>query len=115
MSYAYDTSPDIGVQLNGDHERVPGDANADGTVNFADLLILAQHYGLKNQNYMTGDFNGDFSVGFDDLLFLAQHYGQTSAAATSPAPEPSALTALGLLAIAITARRRRRCVSDHSH
>ena len=65
---------------------LPGDANGDGKVDFADLLMLAQNYGLpKGATYMTGDFNGDGSVGFDDLLILAQNYGKTLAAAGSKA------------------------------
>jgi hypothetical protein len=31
------------------HASIPGDANRDGVVNFADLLILAQHYGTGAQ------------------------------------------------------------------
>jgi hypothetical protein len=52
----------------------PGDANHDGTVNFSDLLILAQHYGSTNAVWETGDFSNDGAVGFGDLLTLAQHY-----------------------------------------
>ena len=56
--------------------RVPGDANGDGRVDFADLLILAQNYGKSaGATFAQGDFNGDGSVGFDDLLILAQNYG----------------------------------------
>jgi hypothetical protein len=53
-----------------------GDANLDGSVNFTDLLTLAQHYGLTGATWEQGDFNYNGSVGFDDLLQLAQHYGQ---------------------------------------
>ena len=50
-------------------ELRPGDANDDGKVDFADLLILAQNYGKSpGQTFSTGDFNNDGSVGFDDLL-----------------------------------------------
>lgn len=59
----------------------PGDANGDGSVNFADLLILAQNYGSTNAvTWQSGDFDGDGTVGFDDLLVLAQSYGKTAAA-----------------------------------
>ena len=59
---------------------IPGDANLDGTVNFADLLILAQNYGQTNAAWDRGDANYDGTVAFSDLLLLAQHYGQSSAA-----------------------------------
>jgi hypothetical protein len=51
-----------------------GDANLDGQVNFADLLLLAQNYGKTSANWDQGDFNYDGKVGFDDLLLLAQNY-----------------------------------------
>ena len=76
--------------------RIPGDANLDGVVNFSDLLILAQNYGLQTTHFTQGDFDGDGAVGFSDLLLLAQHYGQGEAgAATSAAvPEPNGLVGL---------------------
>lgn len=72
----------------------PGDATLNGTVDFADLLTLAQHYGQPG-GWESGDFNGDGTVGFDDLLTLAQHYGQGiqtagAAGAASAVPEPAA-------------------------
>jgi hypothetical protein len=92
-------------------QRLPGDANLDGTVNFTDLLTLAQHYGLSpDAMWADGDFNADGSVGFDDLLTLAQHYGAVappSAFAASSVPEPSSFAALGLGAAALLWRGRR--------
>ena len=65
-----------------------GDVNGDRSVNFADLLTLAQSYGRTNSTYSDGDLNFDGTVGFADLLLLAQRYG-TSLAGVSA----SALTA----------------------
>jgi len=53
---------------------LPGDANGDGVVNFADLLILAQNYGKSGTTFSQGDFNGDGLVSFADLLLLVQYY-----------------------------------------
>lgn len=57
-----------------------GDVNLDGSVNFTDLLAIAQHYGQFNANWDQGDLNYDGSVNFTDLLRLAQNYGATAAA-----------------------------------
>lgn len=64
----------------------PGDANDDGSVGFADLVTVAQHYGTTTgATWATGDFTGDGAVNFADLVIVAQHYGQTAAAAPAPA------------------------------
>lgn len=52
-----------------------GDVTGDGTVNFDDLLVLAQNYGKSGLTWSKGDLNGDTQVNFDDLLMLAQNYG----------------------------------------
>jgi uncharacterized protein (DUF2141 family) len=99
-----------------------GDANADGTVGFDDLLILAQHYGQSGASFPTGDFNGDGVVNFEDLLLLAQNYGQstnalqttaalTDQAAPGPVPEPGSLLLMGLIATAGLRRRRQARVT----
>jgi hypothetical protein len=73
---------DIGAfEFGSSPAPLPGDANGDGRVNFADLLILAQNYGKTGATYSQGDFTGDGTVGFADLLILAQNYGRTNAAA----------------------------------
>ena len=52
-----------------------GDANLDGKVDFADLLILSQHQGkAASAGWDQGDFNYDGKVDFADLLALAQNY-----------------------------------------
>jgi len=86
---------------------VPGDTNFDGTVDFTDLLTLAQHYNSTTAEWATGDFTGDRHVAFNDLLLLAQHYGQNEIPAASPVPEPTTLLLLGLGSIATLKRRRR--------
>jgi hypothetical protein len=104
-----------------DYATLPGDANLDNTVNFDDLLTLAQHYGTASGAIWTdGDFDLDNAVNFGDLLTLAQHYGSGSALmptdasadfqrdwalAMSMAPEPAAMAALAGAAIAVLRRR----------
>lgn len=106
---------------------LPGDANVDGVVGFADLVAVAQHYGATNQNWSSGDFNYDDVVDFADLVAVAQHYGNSLAppasvpgasaefneawaAAQSSVPEPAAL-ALVLLTMPVMLLGRRRARS----
>ena len=75
---------DTGTQITLKY-LVIGDLNGDGSVNFNDLLALAQHYGNTGADWAKGDLNYDGTVNFNDLLALAQHYGQTAAVAAAPA------------------------------
>jgi hypothetical protein len=67
-----------------------GDANGDGTVNFTDLVALAQHYGATGQFWYTGDFTYDGTVSFPDLVILAQNYNATLASSPVAASPVSA-------------------------
>ena len=94
---------------------LPGDTNLDGTVNFTDLLILAQNYGISNASWRQGDFNGDGTVTFADLLILAQNYGRVLVASPSvpfdlrsaAAPVPGPALAAPLAALVLLAYRRK--------
>jgi hypothetical protein len=69
-----------GNVLASDHQLnfhvLAGDINRDATVNFSDLLILAQNYGTSGRIFSEGnlDYDPAGEVGFGDLLILAQHY-----------------------------------------
>ena len=73
--------------------NVIGDLNGDGSVNFTDLLALAQHYNNTGVDWSKGDLNYDGSVNFSDLLALAQHYNNTAAAAPAAAAAAQPLAA----------------------
>jgi hypothetical protein len=105
-----------------------GDANVDGVVNFADFVLLSNHYGQANQGWVGADFNGDGVVNFADFVQLSNHYGQTygspsfvvgpdefaafaSASAAffaGAAPEPGTVLLLGVGLAALGGTRRRR-------
>lgn len=101
----------------------PGDADEDGKVDFADLVVLARNYGMTSAAWADGDFNLDGAVGFDDLVILARNYGQTLSAvqvsqlgpalrldvqrAFDDVPEPSAFSLLAFIAAGLLERRRR--------
>ena len=79
-----------------------GDVNLDGTVAFAGLLALAQHYGQTNANWDQGDMNYDGTVNFADLLALAQNYG-----GAAPAVSAAAFASVGNIAPNPEPRRRK--------
>ena len=115
LGYA-DGADGLAANLPAGFERImlthPGDANLDGKVDFSDLLIVAQHYGLSSgARWDEGDFNYDGAVGFDDLLLLAQNYAAAVDPPAPPAstvPEPVGLAAVILAASALR-RRPREC------
>jgi hypothetical protein len=53
---------------------IPGDANLDGSVNIADLGILAGNWQGSGKTWVDGDFNGDGEVTIADLGVLAAHW-----------------------------------------
>jgi hypothetical protein len=54
-----------------------GDTDLDGTVGFADLLSLAQNYGMSGSAiWHQGDTDYNGAIDFADLLTMAQNYNQ---------------------------------------
>jgi probable HAF family extracellular repeat protein len=96
-----------------------GDANADGSVDFNDLVALAQNYNTSGSlDWEHGDFTGDGNVDFNDLVALAQNYNTTQGtfasqfqsdvqAAFAQVPEPGACCALALASLLPLTRRPR--------
>jgi autotransporter-associated beta strand protein len=80
-----------------------GDAKLDGTVNFADLLIVAQNYGKTGQDWAHGDFNYDGVVNFPDLLIVVQNYGSSLSQNQSVMLGPEFGSQLQLAAVEIKA------------
>jgi hypothetical protein len=90
-------------------DRLNGDADFDGEVQFADFVILSEQFaqaGLWSQ----GDFNADGEVQFPDFVILSNNFGQ-STAGVAAVPEScgvwSTLYGIGWLATAVLRRRRR--------
>jgi hypothetical protein len=69
-----------------------GDANRDKSVDFSDLVILAQSYNTTGKTFAQGDFTGDGAVDFNDLVVLAQRYN-TALAAPPAGAAPAAASA----------------------
>ncbi len=63
-----------------------GDATRDRTIDFADLVRLAQSYDAPTgKTAADGDFNYDGAVDFADLVILAQRYETTLGGPAAPA------------------------------
>jgi len=109
---------------------IPGDANLDQQVAFADLLRVSQNYGaIGSFGWMDGDFTGDGAINFSDLLVVSQNYGRTAsselsfsgsdldvfnadwARAQTLVPEPSVCGLIGISSLTALRRsiRQRKC------
>jgi hypothetical protein len=61
------------------------DANGDRSVDFNDLVSLAQNYNTSSgKGWADGDFTGDGNVDFNDLVKLAQNYNTSLPGASLP-------------------------------
>jgi len=102
-----------------------GDTDLSFSVNFTDLLVVAQHYNTSGDTtWDEGDFNYDNQTDFNDLLAVAQNYGLSALSdgsitidqslhsrfdsdwqsALMGIPEPTSLMLLGAVAIVLSRR-----------
>ncbi|MBN1555422.1 MAG: PEP-CTERM sorting domain-containing protein [Phycisphaerae bacterium] len=89
--------------ITGDHK---GDANLDGVVDQVDYDVLVANYGIGT-NWSQADFNFDGIVDEDDFEILQENWSG-GGEVPSNVPEPATLSLLGVGALAIGSRRRRR-------
>lgn len=66
--------------------QLAGDADNNGTVDFQDLVVLAQNYNATGKTFSQGNFNYDpaGNVDFQDLVLLAQRYNVSLPAIVAP-------------------------------
>lgn len=99
----------------------PGDVNLDGTVNRADVAKALLGFGkLTGATWDDGDFDGNGRVDIADVIKIQNRLPgggvvigppiDVADARIAAVPEPGsiALAAMGLLAVAIAARRRNK-------
>jgi len=103
---------------------IPGDANADGVVDFLDFQAIESGFGETNSRWAHGDFNEDGIVDSADLALLFKNYGKHSDGSASPigaseeqalaafaaevgVPEPGTAGLLFSIAIFAVSKRRR--------
>lgn len=100
----------IEVAFSG-HVGIPGDANLDGQVTFADFLLVSRNFDRTDASWSNGDFNGDGIVSFPDFLELSRNFGEQSGVVAVPQPSATSMlliTALGLACFGGTRRRSGR-------
>ena len=86
-----------------------GDLDGNGSVEFADFLVLSANFGTRVDSYTQGDIDCEGEVAFADFLVLSANFGQ-SAADTAAVPEPTCL-GLAWLAVASMLLRGRTSIS----
>jgi hypothetical protein len=98
----------LGGDLISSGNKLNGDAEFDGQVQFADFVILSSNFG-KSGVWSQGDFDVDGVVQFGDFVILSNNFGQSVAAAAA-VPEPATTTLLSLTClVGVVAFGRRRC------
>ncbi len=78
--------------------KLPGDANGDNKVTFADYIVLELNFGSTGASWTQGDFNGDGKVDFKDYIILEGNFGKS-------VPEPGMMSLLFLGGLAALRRR----------
>ena len=96
-------------QLLGTISSLPGDFDLDGSVGFADFLILSANFGQSNDDapaYTAGNIDMVDGVNFSDFLALSANFGQAAAAASVPEPSSGVLAGIVVVALGLVRRRR---------
>ena len=89
----------------------PGDFNADGQLDMADFLIMAENFNESfpfNESFAKGDQTRDRKVDLADFLEIREIFNAAQPGALASVPEPSCLVLLGCGALCLLGRRRRR-------
>lgn len=86
---------------------VAGDLDGDGSVAFADFLVLSSNFGNAEGTYAEGNVDLTDGVAFADFLALSSNFGATSAASSVPEPSTRIPAILALFAMPLLRKRKR--------
>jgi hypothetical protein len=88
----------LGGDLITTGNKLNGDADFDGEVQFSDFVILSNSFGNPGV-WSDGDFDVDGVVQFGDFVILSNNFGLSAAAAAVPEPAGIWLALVGLLVL----------------
>jgi hypothetical protein len=86
---------------------IAGDLDGDGSVAFADFVVLSANFGQAVSSYTAGDIDCDGTVAFADFVVFSANFGRTSGAQAASVPEPSGLILAAFCLLTLLGRRRR--------
>ena len=88
---------------------LPGDADMNGQVDFADFLVLSANFSTAG-TFSNGDFDCNGNVAFADFLTLSSNFGRSVAGSGSlsvPEPQICLHWLAGLFIMGLTRRKKR--------
>ncbi len=95
--------------------RLPGDADFDGQVQFSDFIAMTDNFGQSGRTWSHGDFDCDGEVQFSDFITVTDNFGQSavgvSASASVPEPVSEWMAVMGLAGLAVARRRHHQRLS----
>jgi hypothetical protein len=77
--------------------RLNGDLDFDGEVQFSDFVVLANHFGETDQKWSAGDLDVNGEVQFADFVILADAFGMSVVVAPVPETHSGLLAFVGTL------------------
>lgn len=83
-----------------------GDLDGNGTVEFADFLVLSGNFGNAVSSCAEGDIDGDGTVAFADFLVLSGNFGNAVGAQSVPEPAGLGMILSSVFGWLILRRRR---------
>ena len=95
----------LGDGLISDGNKLTGDADFNGIVDFTDFLTISGNFNSPEAKWSLGDFDGAGGVGFSDFLELSGNFNQTPAAASVPEPTTAHLLLFASVVLGFTRRR----------
>ena len=84
-----------------------GDMDQNGSVEFADFLVLSTNFGQAVASHAEGDIDCNGQVEFADFLILSTNFGGTGQANAVPEPASNAITLITAVFGIMWLRRRR--------